>query len=1060
MVPPGVPPSRLRPSPWAGGEGDLGVAGTDGAPGVHPGAVGGRLHSWLSSSDGRAVVVLVIVPVLFFAVPAAFGHPAITGDNLIQNFPLRVLTGRQLRQGHLPLWNPYIWSGSPLLGGLNSGSFYPFTIFFAVLAPVAAFVVNLLGVYWAAGLGMYALCRQYRLRPLASFLGAFTYAFFGAMSGQLVHLGVIQGMGWMPLFVLALLRLSWVVLGTGPAREGDRSDEGVAGQAGASVGASRGDGAHAATRRASSPWPWVALIALIVGLEALTGEPRAMVETEVVGALVAAWAVLRRYPRVRVGLAARVRLSGYVVLAGLWGVALAAAELAPGWTFIKASQRAVETFQFFGTGSLRPSWSLLLLVPDLFGGAGHFGSAHYFNGYNLPEVTGYAGLLPLGAALGLLVRSFGRRRAARASDWGMWLALAALGLLLTWGSFTPLGHVWAVVPLLGKTRLQSRNIEIVDFALAVLFAFWVDGAISARAPAATAGADVPADPFAADSSARRGPRWLPARPARWLPARPAEWLPAAPAAAAIALCAITLAAPLPVEEWLHATPSGAALARGLWPWFLAQAVVAAGVIALIGGWRRLGISARRRLLVGLVVADFAFFALATSTGGSSPTVTLQPTHAAAAAVLGTRGRFAIVDTTVTDVESLSAVGQPDLNAFTRLPSVQGYGSIVSDRYGAATGSHRLDTLNPCALETGRFATLRLSTLLTSPGDLVVSVGSHVQPRAGSGPAQSSHCQGAPQPGTTRRRAFFLGWPVALRSVTLVSRSAPPPAGTPVVSVVGPDGAVRQPAQSVRRTDYGWSVTFDKPATGAGIVVEGPAREIADSSTVQSVSGGRWMLDGRFQDAVDTSSWRFVGTFAHTFGIFRRTGRIPPPVWIATASPGSSVRQLSAPDWGGATDRVVASHQVTVVWSESYLPGWHATLAPAPAAGGGGGASVGRTPRATRTQPLSLAVHRRGLLQAVEVPPGAWILTFHYRPRLLTLGFAGSALAVAGFLVLLVLRVGSWRSRRSRRSRRSTRRSTGFIPGSRVRTRPTASRRRGSDNGDRTVPGQRPNEPVA
>jgi hypothetical protein len=57
--------------------------------------------------------------------PALLGHPAIDGDNLIQNFPLRVLSGQQIASGHLPLFNPLANSGTPLLGGLNAGALYP-----------------------------------------------------------------------------------------------------------------------------------------------------------------------------------------------------------------------------------------------------------------------------------------------------------------------------------------------------------------------------------------------------------------------------------------------------------------------------------------------------------------------------------------------------------------------------------------------------------------------------------------------------------------------------------------------------------------------------------------------------------------------------------------------------------------------------------------------------------------------------------------------------------------------------------------------------------------------
>jgi len=76
----------------------------------------------LSSNDRRALFAMLVVPTILFVVPALLGHPAIDGDNLIQNFPLRVLSGQQIASGHLPLFNPLANSGTPLLGGLNAGA--------------------------------------------------------------------------------------------------------------------------------------------------------------------------------------------------------------------------------------------------------------------------------------------------------------------------------------------------------------------------------------------------------------------------------------------------------------------------------------------------------------------------------------------------------------------------------------------------------------------------------------------------------------------------------------------------------------------------------------------------------------------------------------------------------------------------------------------------------------------------------------------------------------------------------------------------------------------------
>ena len=57
-------------------------------------------------SDRWALYWFLIVPAAIFILPALFGHPAIDADNLIQNFPLRVLAGQQIASGHLPLLDP------------------------------------------------------------------------------------------------------------------------------------------------------------------------------------------------------------------------------------------------------------------------------------------------------------------------------------------------------------------------------------------------------------------------------------------------------------------------------------------------------------------------------------------------------------------------------------------------------------------------------------------------------------------------------------------------------------------------------------------------------------------------------------------------------------------------------------------------------------------------------------------------------------------------------------------------------------------------------------------
>jgi len=950
------------------------------------------LRRWLAAPDGAAVAVLVGLPLVVFVVPAALGYPALSGDNLIQNFPLRALSGAQLRSGHLPLWNPYIWSGSPLLGGMNAGALYPGTFLFVVLPAMAAWVANLLLAYWAGGLGAYALGRQLGLRPLAALLAALTYGFGGAMAGQMVHLPIVQGMSLVPLLVLALLRLAWSALGTGP-------------------------GWARPTTLGST-----VLLAVVLGLILLSGEPRGMAEAEVVGLVVTLWLALRPYAGATVGVGRRARFFVHAAVAVAWAALLGAVQLLPGWSFITASQRASESYAYFAAGSLHPSWSVLLLMPDVFGGDGVLHQPTWFLSYNLPEVTGYVGLLPLVAFVALLVRSVGRRRDPSAAEWAMWLFLAVLGLLMAFGGFTPVGRLFWHLPFFGKLRLQSRNLGILDFALAMLLGFWLDRVLGA--------------------AARAERSW-------------GRWVDASPALAAACLCAVGLAAPAALERAFGADAVGASLGRYLTPWFTAQLVLAAGVVtavALAGarsskvalaearapgapsagggapgaatGRRALPLPVVGRLLGVLVVADLSLFWLSSSTGLTpGRNVTAEPTRAAATAVLGSSGRFAIYDSTASRIETLSAIGQPDLNAFTTVPSVQGYGSLTYLPYQTPTGTRTLDSLDPCALAKGVFDPLRLATLVTLPQFLAPEALPPAVARASQAPTVdgvpadlvATACPGAPRPGRPSARTFYFGQVLDVADVSVVTGGATAGAtagaqvpalgtghqvrqGTPVtVDLVSPRGAVASVPEQVVKVGPGrWSVHLGRAHRAAGIVVHALGLQVSDRTSVATASGDRFVMVGQLQDALGvTSAWRFGG-FWDAYARFTATS-VRPPVWVARSPRGArATRVASAPD-GTEVDRVVVPAGGTLVRSEAFQPGWRAKAVPAR----GGPARA-------------LDVTADGLVQSVHLPPGTWTVTFTYRAPRLTEGLAASAAGLVGLVVAGVL-IG--RRRLARRPRR-------------------------------------------
>lgn len=108
----------------------------------------------------------------------------------------------QVRAGHLPLWNPYIYSGMPLLASLQIGFFYPLTLIHYILPFNLAFNWFTILHYFLAGLFTYILMKHYKVSDEGSLLAGIVFAFSGYLLSVSTMNTTLTSVVWLPLVIL------------------------------------------------------------------------------------------------------------------------------------------------------------------------------------------------------------------------------------------------------------------------------------------------------------------------------------------------------------------------------------------------------------------------------------------------------------------------------------------------------------------------------------------------------------------------------------------------------------------------------------------------------------------------------------------------------------------------------------------------------------------------------------------------------------------------------------------------------------------------------------------
>lgn len=372
--------------------------------------------------DTLAILALFIVCLLFFArlffpIPKIFSTAEIgINDIWYLNFPLKNFLSENLKQGQLPLWDPYRNGGFPDLAEGQIGTFNLYNLVaFRFLPAIYAFNIGFIVMFFQCALGIYLFTRHKGFQPFFSFYMAFIYAFSGFFVTHISHYALLQTASFFPLLLFSadlILHRKKLV--------------------------------------------YIVFFAFILSQQLFSGFPQ-MLFISLIGISIYALFLLARS---RIWKLQVLRLC----LAILTGLILSMVQLLPSLELIPMSNRATgldsqETlFYKFPVKHL-----LTFINPFAFGNPQQGTYPHFkdFEGSLFWENSGYFGIIPLILALVALMKI------KKIKEWKVYVTLTGISFLLMLGGGSPF-YILFTYPPFSFFRFPSRFLLIFVFGLVIL----------------------------------------------------------------------------------------------------------------------------------------------------------------------------------------------------------------------------------------------------------------------------------------------------------------------------------------------------------------------------------------------------------------------------------------------------------------------------------------------------------------------------------------------------------------------------------------------------------------
>ncbi len=140
--------------------------------------------------------------------PGSYPNKAQGADVITEIYPWKYLSINELKNGNIPFWNPYNFSGNPQMANFQTAVFYPLNLFFFVFPFNVSFAIFILFQPLLAAIFMFLfLERGIGLKKTASLLGGIAFAFSSYMVVWIQYGNISSTISYLPLALLLIKKI-------------------------------------------------------------------------------------------------------------------------------------------------------------------------------------------------------------------------------------------------------------------------------------------------------------------------------------------------------------------------------------------------------------------------------------------------------------------------------------------------------------------------------------------------------------------------------------------------------------------------------------------------------------------------------------------------------------------------------------------------------------------------------------------------------------------------------------------------------------------------------------